>query len=61
MPLNSRRLIAKTLIALAGVAMLTGGLATAQAQDVKKAKLGHSFNDAHWHSPKSLDISHSAV
>jgi tripartite ATP-independent transporter DctP family solute receptor len=47
MSLNSRRLLLKTLIALAGVAMLTGGLATAQAQEVKKAKLGHSFNDAH--------------
>lgn len=47
MSLNSRRLILKTLIALAGAAMLTGGLATAKAQEVKKAKLGHSFNDAH--------------
>lgn len=47
MSLNTRRLMSKTLIALAGVAMLTGGMVTAQAQEVKKAKLGHSFNDAH--------------
>ena len=47
MALKSRRFISQTLIALAGAALLAGGLSSAQAQDVKKTKLGHSFNDAH--------------
>jgi len=44
---NSRRLITKTLTVLAGATLLLGGLSPAMAQDVKKAKLGHSFNDSH--------------
>jgi len=35
------------MIALAGLAFVAGGLSTAQAQEVKKAKLGHSFNESH--------------
>jgi tripartite ATP-independent transporter DctP family solute receptor len=42
-----RRRISQTLIALVGVALLAGGLPAAQAQEVKKARLGHSFADAH--------------
>lgn len=44
---KSRRLITKTLAALAAASLLLGGLSNAVAQDVKKAKLGHSFTDAH--------------
>jgi tripartite ATP-independent transporter DctP family solute receptor len=44
---KSRRLLSKTLTGLAAAAVLLGGLSAALAQDVKKAKLGHSFNDAH--------------
>ena len=47
MSLNSRRLIVKTLIALSGAAWLAGGWSAVQAQEIKKAKLGHSFNEAH--------------
>lgn len=42
----SRRLMTKTLTAIAGAALLFGGL-SAMAQDVKKARLGHSFSDSH--------------
>lgn len=42
----SRRLMAKALTAVAGATLLLGGL-SAMAQDVKKAKLGHSFSDSH--------------
>jgi tripartite ATP-independent transporter DctP family solute receptor len=45
--IHSRRYLSKTLIALAGLAFVAGGLSTAQAQEVKKAKLGHSFNESH--------------
>lgn len=44
---KSRRLLAKTLTALAGATLVLGGLSSAMAQDVKRAKLGHSFSDAH--------------
>lgn len=47
MSLNTRRFISKTLIALTGAALMAGAWSAAQAQEVKKAKLGHSFNDAH--------------
>lgn len=44
---KSRRLLAKTLTALAGATLVLGGLSSAMAQDVKRAKLGHSFSDSH--------------
>ena len=47
MQFKSRRLITKTLTALAGATFLLGGLSSALAQDVKRAKLGHSFADSH--------------
>lgn len=47
MQFKSRRLITKTLTALAGATLLLGGLSSALAQDVKRAKLGHSFADSH--------------
>jgi tripartite ATP-independent transporter DctP family solute receptor len=43
----SRRLMATALAAAAGTTLLFGALTTAHAQDVKRAKLGHSFNDSH--------------
>jgi TRAP-type transport system periplasmic protein len=47
MKLQSRRMATQALTALAGVSLLLGAWASAMAQDIKKAKLGHSFNDAH--------------
>jgi tripartite ATP-independent transporter DctP family solute receptor len=47
MTFKSRRMITKTLTALAGVSLLLGGLSCAMAQEVKRAKLGHSFPDSH--------------
>jgi TRAP-type transport system periplasmic protein len=47
MQFKSRRLITKTLTALAGATLLLGGLSSALAQDIKRAKLGHSFADSH--------------
>lgn len=44
MTFHSRRLIVKVLAAAAGAALM---LASAAAQDVKRAKLGHSFTDSH--------------
>ncbi|MEO8117958.1 MAG: DctP family TRAP transporter solute-binding subunit [Rhodoferax sp.] len=44
---RTRRLITKTLTALAGATLMLGGLSSAMAQDVKRAKLGHSFSDSH--------------
>lgn len=44
---RTRRLITNTLTALAGATLLLGGLSSAVAQDVKRAKLGHSFSDSH--------------
>lgn len=44
---RTRRLITKTLTALAGATLMLGGLSSAVAQDVKRAKLGHSFSDSH--------------
>ena len=41
-----RRIVGKALAA-AGVGLLLGCAAIASAQDVKKAKLGHSFADSH--------------
>ena len=46
MTFPSRRLMTKALTAVAGATFLLGGL-SAMAQDVKKAKLGHSFSDSH--------------
>ena len=43
---GNRRRAARALTALAG-ALLLGGLSPALAQDVKRARLGHSFADAH--------------
>jgi tripartite ATP-independent transporter DctP family solute receptor len=58
MPFNSRRFISKILIALTGVSLIAGGVSIAQAQEVKKAKLGHSFNDAH---PRAAAMKHFAA
>lgn len=44
---KSRRLITNTLTVLAGAMLFSGGLSPAVAQDVKRAKLGHSFADSH--------------
>lgn len=43
----SRRLLSQSLLALASATLLWGAAPTAGAQEVKKAKLGHSFTDAH--------------
>jgi TRAP-type transport system periplasmic protein len=43
----SRRLLAQSLLALASATLLWGAASTAVAQEVKKAKLGHSFTDSH--------------
>ncbi|WP_460480898.1 DctP family TRAP transporter solute-binding subunit [Comamonas humi] len=42
--MNHRRLLAA---AVAGATLLLAGLAPAQAQDAKRARLGHSFTDSH--------------
>ncbi|MGE8320991.1 MAG: DctP family TRAP transporter solute-binding subunit [Comamonas sp.] len=42
--MNHRRLLAA---AVAGATLLLAGLAPAQAQDAKRARLGHSFADSH--------------
>ncbi|GAB2469490.1 TRAP transporter substrate-binding protein [Comamonas humi] len=44
MTMNHRRLLAA---AVAGATLLLAGLAPAQAQDAKRARLGHSFTDSH--------------
>jgi tripartite ATP-independent transporter DctP family solute receptor len=44
---KSRRLVTKTLAVFAGATLLMGGLSSAVAQEVKRAKLGHSFADSH--------------
>lgn len=43
----SRRLLAQSLLALTSVTLLWGVAPSAGAQEVKKAKLGHSFTDTH--------------
>ena len=43
----SRRLLSQSLLALASATLLWGAAPSAGAQEVKKAKLGHSFTDAH--------------
>jgi tripartite ATP-independent transporter DctP family solute receptor len=55
---TSRRLVTKTLTALAGASLLLGGLSNAVAQDVKKVKLGHSFADSH---PRAVAMKQFAV
>jgi len=47
MKISSRRLMAKTIAVAVGGAALFGCLSSASAQEVKRAKLGHSFTDAH--------------
>jgi len=47
MNFQNRRLVTKSLTALAGATLLLGSLSSALAQDVKRAKLGHSFTDSH--------------
>jgi tripartite ATP-independent transporter DctP family solute receptor len=42
-----RRLTAKTLALAAAATLLSSSLSLAQAQEARKAKLGHSFTDAH--------------
>jgi tripartite ATP-independent transporter DctP family solute receptor len=44
---TARRAISKALTAIACAALLFGGLSPASAQDVKRARLGHSFADSH--------------
>jgi tripartite ATP-independent transporter DctP family solute receptor len=47
MTVHSRRLFARTLAISLGAATLLGGHTLAVAQDIKRAKLGHSFADSH--------------
>lgn len=47
MNLSTRRLFARTLAAAAAATLMFGALSPAAAQEVKRAKLGHSFTDAH--------------
>jgi TRAP-type transport system periplasmic protein len=54
----SRRLISQTLLALASTALFLGTASTAGAQEVKKAKLGHSFTDSH---PRALAMKQFAA
>lgn len=44
---KSRRLFSMTLSALAGATLMLGALSPVMAQEVKRAKLGHSFSDSH--------------
>jgi len=44
--IQPRRLLMQTLIA-AGATLMLGIVSSSNAQEVKRAKLGHSFNDAH--------------
>jgi TRAP-type C4-dicarboxylate transport system substrate-binding protein len=47
MTIRSRRLFTRTLAVALGAATLLGGHTLATAQDIKRAKLGHSFADSH--------------
>ncbi|MEY4294428.1 MAG: hypothetical protein RLY82_116 [Pseudomonadota bacterium] len=47
MKFMSRRMKSKSLITLASIALIFGGLSSTMAQEVKRAKLGHSFTDSH--------------
>ncbi|HSV46409.1 MAG TPA: DctP family TRAP transporter solute-binding subunit [Ramlibacter sp.] len=47
MNFKNRRLLTRTMTALAGATLLLGSLSPVLAQEVKRAKLGHSFTDAH--------------
>lgn len=53
-----RRMITRSLTAITGAALLMGCLSTAVAQEVRKAKLGHSFSDAH---PRAVAMKHFAA
>jgi TRAP-type C4-dicarboxylate transport system substrate-binding protein len=54
----SRRLMTKTFTVLAGITMLLGGFTSSLAQEVKHAKLGHSFADTH---PRALAMKQFAT
>jgi tripartite ATP-independent transporter DctP family solute receptor len=54
----SRRLLSQSLLALASATLLWSVAPSAGAQEVKKAKLGHSFTDAH---PRAVAMKQFAV
>jgi len=58
MKLFSRRVLNTGLCAIAGACLLLGSLPSAVAQDVKRAKLGHSFTDSH---PRALAMKQFAA
>jgi tripartite ATP-independent transporter DctP family solute receptor len=58
MKLTSRRLFAKALSATAGAVLMLGSLSMSHAQEVKHAKLGHAFTDAH---PRALAMKQFAA
>ena len=58
MTTSTRRWAVKTLGSLSAAALLLGIAAGAAAQDVKKAKLGHSFADSH---PRALAMKQFAA
>jgi tripartite ATP-independent transporter DctP family solute receptor len=55
---TTRRRITKTLTTLAGASLLMCALSPAMAQDIKRAKLGHSFSDSH---PRALAMKQFAA
>jgi tripartite ATP-independent transporter DctP family solute receptor len=55
---TSRRLIVQAFTAIAGTALLLGAATSTMAQEVKKARLGHSFADSH---PRALAMKQFAA
>lgn len=55
---TSRRLIVQAFTAIAGTALMLGAATSTMAQEVKKARLGHSFADSH---PRALAMKQFAA
>lgn len=55
---TSRRLVIQAITSIAGAALLLGSATSSMAQEIKKARLGHSFNDTH---PRSLAMKQFAA
>jgi tripartite ATP-independent transporter DctP family solute receptor len=47
MKLTTRRMLVKAFMSLSGAALILGAASTSMAQEVRKARLGHSFADSH--------------
>ena len=47
MKLTTRRMLVKAFMSLSGATLILGAASTSMAQEVRKARLGHSFADSH--------------